>query len=140
MVKNPPANAGGIMRCRFNPWVKKIPWRRAWQYTLVFLPGESHGQRSLVSSTPGCHKELETTETTEHTHTPGPRSLTHGGSPAVCGRNDDKKELQWLDAWHVCSKPGWASVRITQTGSFNSHIRAILQIKKMWGFPWWSSG
>ena len=30
------------------PWVRKIPWRRAWQPTPVFLPGESHGQRSLV--------------------------------------------------------------------------------------------
>ena len=30
-------------RCRFNPWVRKIPWRRAWQPTLVFLPGESPG-------------------------------------------------------------------------------------------------
>ena len=32
----------------FNPWVRKIPWRRAWQPTPVFLPGESHGQRSLA--------------------------------------------------------------------------------------------
>ena len=29
-------------RSRFNPWVRKIPWRRKWQFTLVFLPGESH--------------------------------------------------------------------------------------------------
>ena len=35
-------------RGRFNPWVRKIPWRRAWQPTPVFLPRESHGQRSLV--------------------------------------------------------------------------------------------
>ena len=34
-------------RCRLDPWVGKIPWRRAWQPTPVFLPGESHGQRSL---------------------------------------------------------------------------------------------
>ena len=32
----------------FNPWLRKIPWRKVWQPTLVFLPGESHGQRSLV--------------------------------------------------------------------------------------------
>ena len=38
-----------------NPWVGKIPWRRAWQPTLVFLPGESHGQRNLVGCSPlGC--------------------------------------------------------------------------------------
>ena len=33
----------------FDPWVRKIPWRRKWQLTPVFLPGESHGQRSLSS-------------------------------------------------------------------------------------------
>jgi len=37
VVKNPPANAGD-MRHRFKPWVRKIPWRRAWQPTPVLLP------------------------------------------------------------------------------------------------------
>ena len=35
-------------RCRFDPWAGKIPWRRKWQPTSVFLPGKSHGQTSLV--------------------------------------------------------------------------------------------
>ena len=48
MVKNPPAKAGD----RFNPWVGKIPWGRKWQPTPVFLPGESHGRRSLVGYNP----------------------------------------------------------------------------------------
>ena len=39
-------------RLRFDLWVRKIPWRRAWQPTQVFLPGESHGQRSLESYNP----------------------------------------------------------------------------------------
>ena len=39
-------------RCRFYPWLRKIPWRRKWQPTPVFLPGESHGQRSLVDYSP----------------------------------------------------------------------------------------
>ena len=39
----------------------KIPWRRAWQHTPVFLPGESHGQRSLGGYSPWGHKELDTT-------------------------------------------------------------------------------
>ena len=46
VVKNPPASAG--KRHEFYPWVKKIPWSRKWQPTLVFLLGKSHGQRSLV--------------------------------------------------------------------------------------------
>ena len=47
VLKNSPASAGDFKRCGFNPWVRKIPWRRAWQPTPVFLPTESHGQRSL---------------------------------------------------------------------------------------------
>ena len=49
-------------RCRFNPWVGKIPWRRAWQPTSVFLPTESHRQRSLAGYSPWGHEELDTTE------------------------------------------------------------------------------
>ena len=47
---------------QFDPWVGKIPWRRKWQPTLVFLPGESHGQRSLVGYSPYGHKESDMTE------------------------------------------------------------------------------
>ena len=39
-------------RSRFDPWAGKIPWRRAWQPTPVFLPGESQGQRTLVDYSP----------------------------------------------------------------------------------------
>ena len=49
-------------RTRFNPWVGKIPWRRAWQPTPVFLPGESHGQRSLAGYSPRGCKESDMTE------------------------------------------------------------------------------
>ena len=55
-VKNLPAS----MRCRFHPWVGKTPWRRKWQPTLVFLPGESHGWRSLVGTAHGVARS--------HTH------------------------------------------------------------------------
>ena len=46
----------------FDPWVGKIPWRRKWQPTPVFLPGESHGRRSLVGFSPRGRKESDTTE------------------------------------------------------------------------------
>ena len=61
VAKNMPANAGN-MRLGFDPWVRKIPWKRAWQPTLVFLPGASLGQRSLVGYIPKDCKELDTTE------------------------------------------------------------------------------
>ena len=43
----------------FSPWVGKIPWRRKRQLTPVFLPGESHGQRSLAGYGPWGHKESD---------------------------------------------------------------------------------
>ena len=48
-------------RSGFNPWVGNVPWRRKWQPTPVFLPGESHGQRSLENHSPkGCKEPDET--------------------------------------------------------------------------------
>ena len=61
-------------RCKrrgFHSWVRKIPWRRKWQPTPVFLPGKSHGQRSLMGYSPRGPKESDTTEllsTRAHTH------------------------------------------------------------------------
>ena len=46
----------------FDHWVGKIPWSRKWQCSLVFLPGESHGQRSLAGCCPWSWKESDTTE------------------------------------------------------------------------------
>ena len=64
VVKNPPARVGRHKGYRFSSWVRKIPWRRAWQPTPVFLPGESHGQRSLVGYSPWNPKKSDTTEST----------------------------------------------------------------------------
>ena len=52
-------------RRSFDPWVRKIPWRRAWQPTPVFLHGESHGQRSLVGTVRGVTES----DATEHVYT-----------------------------------------------------------------------
>ena len=65
-VKNLPANAGNAGDW-FDPWIGKRPWSRIWQPTPVFLPGKSHGQRSLAGYSPGGRKELGMTETKHHT-------------------------------------------------------------------------
>ena len=49
-------------RCGFDLWVGKIPWRRKWQPTLVFLSGKSHKQRSLTGYSPWVHEESDSTE------------------------------------------------------------------------------
>ena len=58
MVKNLPET----QEARFDPWVRKILWRRECQSTPVFLPGESHGQRSLAGYNPWDCKESDTTK------------------------------------------------------------------------------
>ena len=47
-----------LRRCEFDTWVGKIPWRREWQTTPLFLPGESRGQMSLAGYSSSGHKEL----------------------------------------------------------------------------------
>ena len=69
--KEPTCQCRRHKRHRFDPWVRKIPWRRAWKPTLAFLPGESLGQRSLASYSPWGHKEsdaLKWFNTHIHTH------------------------------------------------------------------------
>ena len=55
-------------RREFNPWIGKIPWRKAWQPTLVFLPGESNGQRSLAGYSPWVTKSQTCLNDWAHTH------------------------------------------------------------------------
>ena len=67
--KEPAGQRRRPKRCRFDPWVGKIPQRKKWQPAPVFSPGNSHGQRSLAGcSTWGC-KELDTTEATQQART-----------------------------------------------------------------------
>ena len=62
--KEPACSAGGHLQCKgpgFNPWVRKISWRRKWLPTPVVLPGKSHGQRSLAGNSPWGCKESDMT-------------------------------------------------------------------------------
>ena len=59
--KEPTCQCRRFKRHRFDPWVGKFSWKRKWQPVSVFLPGGSHGQRSLAGYSPWGHKELDTT-------------------------------------------------------------------------------
>ena len=78
ITMNKASGADGIPgRPGFDPWVGKIPWRRKWQPTPVLLPGESHGQRSLVSYSPWGRKESDTTSLSLFCYIAQWFSLTH---------------------------------------------------------------
>ena len=68
VIKNLSVNARRHRRCKFYPWVRKIPWRRKWQPMPVFLPGKSHGQRSMAGNNLWCHRESDMTEQLTHTY------------------------------------------------------------------------
>jgi len=61
-IKNPVSACRRLKRHGFDPWVRKIPWRRKWQPTSVFLPGKFLGQRSLAGLNPWGHREWDMTE------------------------------------------------------------------------------
>ena len=65
--KEPACQCRRHKRSRFNPWVRMISWRRVWQPTPVFVPGECHGPRSLPSYGPQGHKESDMIEAAQHT-------------------------------------------------------------------------
>ena len=69
MVKKPPANAGDVKRHGFDPWVRRIPWRKAWQPTPVFLPGESPWTEEPGRLQSMGSQRVRHEETTQHTHT-----------------------------------------------------------------------
>ena len=83
-------------RSRFDPGVRKISWKRAWQPTPVSLPGESHGQRSLVGYSPWAWKEWNVTEWTEL----NARKVMEGR-----GKNEN---LFFFFKWSVLISPSWA--------------------------------
>ena len=56
-------------RHEFDPWLRKIPWRRKWHPSPVVLPGKAHGQRSLAGCSPWCHKRVTWLSTHAHIHT-----------------------------------------------------------------------
>ena len=68
--KQPTCQCRRCKRLGFDPWVRKIFWKRKWQLTPAFVPGKAHGQSSLARCSPQGCKESGTTEATEHTAHP----------------------------------------------------------------------
>ena len=81
-------------RHEFDPWVRKIPWRRKWKPTLAFLPRKFHGQRSLAGYSPWGHKRIGPDWATQHKHIRS--SLT-----AQVGKKKDRR-LLWCHLHHGC--------------------------------------
>ena len=97
------------MRPGFNPWVGKIPWRRAWQPTPVFLPAESHGQRSLMDYSPWDRKEPDTTEWLS--------TALHSNNHSKLTTVTDNLKCQWLNPIALIPVLGTVPCRVGDYGS-----------------------
>ena len=93
-------------RCGFNPWVGKIPWRRAWQPTPVFLPGESHEQWRLAGYSPWGRKQFRHDWACVHTDThrgsavgSGDTDLSMWGTKQMPQRLKELPKATWSPAW-----------------------------------------
>ena len=85
-------------RLRFIPWVGTIPWKRKWQPTPLFLPGQSYGQRSLVGSSPWGHKRVGYNLATKQQQ----HSAEYGESPDLWSQENFDLTLLFLIKW-FCS-------------------------------------
>ena len=108
------------MQEMFNPWVRKIPWRRAWQPILVLLPGEFHGQRSLEGYSPWNRKESDTTEVTQHACTQSIKILFN----ILCCIEESLKEqvTKKSELWHVPVSLVCKELRTIQLPHNVSHV------------------
>ena len=118
MIKNLPADAGDMSLFPGG----KIPWRRNWQPTTVFLPGKSHGQRSLTGYSPWSCSESDRTQqlnnnkgvvayTRQLSGRCGPRGVSHGHCPKGAGllgerMGPPREEVIHTkqEGWETCSE------------------------------------
>ena len=120
MVKNLPANAGDIRKLRFDPWVRKILCRRKWQPAPVFLPGESHGQRSLAGYSPWGCKELGMTEATEYMHICIERERQRKKLPCFFSSCSVTHLCPTLCDPVDCSTPGFPGGLVSKDSAYNA--------------------
>ena len=136
------------MRPRFDPWVQKIPWRRAWEPTPGFLPGESHGQRSLMGYSPWGHTESDTIGTTDRAHTYPSDHHVGQKSPEISFLPLSSQHPPTLrgGCWRfACSPPSYkpnhtvCPLLCLLPPSFPLTIMSVEKLL-LRGLPWWLSG
>ena len=131
-------------RSWLNPWVRKIPWRKAWQPILVFLPVKSHGQRRLAVCSPWGRKDLDITEAIEqHTHThitEATEQHTHTHTHTHNNWSD------WATHTHTCTHTlnsgSSESVRVhyyhTKSEGRQKPLNWIYSVKQFW-YKWFAT-
>ena len=128
--KQPACQCRRHKRFEFSPWVGKTPWRRAWQPTPVFLPGESHGQRSQAGHSSRGDKESE-----RACSPPGPHALAR----IIAGRRPHPQRTHppccsasplVSQYFHCCFS---SKLEVTEHHCLPNKLPSVMQ--PLWGFP-----
>ena len=116
--KNPPTKAGRCKRRRLDSWLRKIPWRRAWQPTPVLVPGKSHWQKSLIGCSPWGHKESDMTERL-HFHFSLSCIGEENSNPLQCSCLDNPRDGgSWWSAVYGVAKSWTRLMRLSSSSSW----------------------
>ena len=117
-------------RHEFNPWVRKIPWRREWLPTPVFFPGKCHGQRSLVGYSPWGHKESDMTKRLKNylDEMDRLRPLSSGFTKPWAAYSSLHSAIQTLDLSLETKDPGSYSNIIGWVSQFSSVAQPCLTL------------
>ena len=110
-------NCRHFRRPQFDPWVRNIPWRREWQPTPVFLPGEFHGQRNLMGYTPRDHERAGLSDSPSFSFTYN-NETTEKHDNETTRRNTEKKRGD-------CQQPK-TTKKVTEDGIWGPDRRRIL--------------
>ena len=120
----------------FNPWVRKIPWRRKWQPTPVFFPGQPRGQRSQVGCSPWG---LEESDTTERLHFHFSLSCLGGGNgnPLQCSCLENPRDRgAWWAAVYGAAQSQTRLKRLSSSSSTKDLPRFSWGLNRIWSHPW----
>ena len=114
-------------RLRFNPWIRKLSWKRNWLPTPVLLPGKSHGQRSLVGcSLWGC-EESDATERL-HFHFSLSRIGEGNGNPLQCSCLENPRDGgAWWSIVHGVTKSQTRLKRLSSSSSSSIFLLSFLK-------------
>ena len=124
----------------FDPWVGKIPWRKEWQSTPVFWPGQFHGQRSLAGCSPWGHKESDMTEQkkVQKPQREGKRvwrdwrdEVCQGSSKGDFKKQNKKEDMRWdAEKLRCCSMRSESESDSVVSHSLRPHsVHGILQAR-----------
>ena len=132
--KEPSFQSRSCKRPRFGPWVRKILWRRKWQPAAVFLPGKSHGQRSLVGYSPGGCKELDAAESlSTYTCTHSQEIVVnHLGWPSVINKDSHQRTRRQKIESEGGDVGGWLFVVDLEDGGMGPGAQQCGWPPKIW--------